>query len=70
MVRHDLRTNTSAPWYAPSALPPPLTNTQTGTYINYHVLWCCRYLWRIEMLQVCGSAKKGEDVKPAAQDIG
>lgn len=26
MVRHDLRTNTSARWYAPVPPPPPLTN--------------------------------------------
>lgn len=47
MVRHDLRANTYAPWYAIPPPHPPLTNTQTSIYINYHVLCCCGYFWWI-----------------------
>lgn len=61
MVRHDLRTNMSAHWYAP--VPHPSSTSCVVLLHIFLVTLKCR-------MQVGGLAEEEKDVRPAAQNTG
>lgn len=72
MVRHDLRTNMSAHWYAP--VPHP-SSTHKHTNEDLHKFSCVvlLHIFLVTLkcrMQVGGLAEEEKDVRPAAQNTG